>query len=170
MRTWAVGAAILAAILARGGCDGRAPSAPALQPARVQRDPTADRPIVVAFDEPETLLIFGGPDGTLRKRLPQPKGFLCYAFAPDGKSAAVCLARDTGVAATVYDPSGTPVVEGARGDVTPWRLVGHRGRPPWARRAGPPRGTRHEGPLAVRGSCGSLQAQTGDGSGRARRG
>jgi hypothetical protein len=47
------------------------------------------------------------------KRLPQPKDFLCYAFAPDGKSAAVCLARDKEVAVTVYDPSGTPAVEAA---------------------------------------------------------
>ena len=107
-------AAILAAVLAAAnvdGCAGRPTAAPTPRAPAVQRDPTPEWPIVVAFAEPETLLIFGGPDGSFRRRLPQPKGFCIYAFSPSGRRAATLTAPDPGkVLLSVYDESGGTLV------------------------------------------------------------
>lgn len=107
-------AAILVAslVLAQAGGCGTKQEAPAPLPPAVQRAPTAERPIVVAFDEPETLLIFGGPDGTERRRLPQPKGFCRYDFSAGGRRAGTLTALDPGhVRVTVYDESGEAIVQ-----------------------------------------------------------
>ncbi len=95
-----------------GGCETeRAPSAPVPGPPAVQRGPTPERPIVVAFDEPKTLLVFGGPDGTERSRFPRPEGFLGYRFSPSGRRAAVLSAPDRrNVRLAVYDESGEALV------------------------------------------------------------